>query len=180
MPSLCGLDKIDTESGGCRRQVCARVLNCAPIYRLPPQPNVLHDILGFCRASEHTVRNAEQTGTHSSEDRQAVILSVDLRAGADGRRCGRVTCCHECTYLSVQRNVDRRFANGNERVFRSLAFPLVVNPPSPDHRAFSTVLRAQFPVTKRWDVRSYQVRRTVMNCLGRNSNGTIEMGEPEQ
>ena len=104
----------------------------------------------------------------------------DLRAGADGRRRGRVTCCHECTYLSVQRNLDRRFAKDNERVFRSLAFPLVVNPPSPDHRAFSTVLRAQFPVTKRWDVRSYQVRRTVMNCLGRNSNGTIEMGEPEQ
>src|SRR5882762_797413 len=64
VPGVCGLDKVDTQSCGCRRQVCGRVLNRAPIYRLPPQPNILHYILGFRRTSEHTVSDAEQTRTH--------------------------------------------------------------------------------------------------------------------
>jgi hypothetical protein len=51
--------KIDTHSCRCRRQERRRVLNDTSICSLPPQPNVLHDVLRLRRAAEHTIGNPE-------------------------------------------------------------------------------------------------------------------------
>ena len=39
----------------------------ASIRRLPPQPNVLHDIFGLRRTSEHAVGDAEESCTHAGK-----------------------------------------------------------------------------------------------------------------
>ena len=73
-----GLGDVDTQSCGCRRQECGRVLNHAPIRRLPPQPNVLHDILGFRCISEHSVGDAEQTRSHVEKCQKTVVVFTGL------------------------------------------------------------------------------------------------------
>src|SRR5215469_13210283 len=88
-----GLREIDTESCSCRRQECGRILNHFSIGRLPPQPNVLHDILGLRRTSEHAVGDAEQTRTHASESRKAIVVFPGFCPKANG---GGILwfCCH--------------------------------------------------------------------------------------
>jgi Protein of unknown function (DUF3300) len=64
----CGLENVYALSSSRRRQVCGRVLDCAPIHGLPSHPNVLDHVLGFSNAPEHTVSDAKQTRTHACED----------------------------------------------------------------------------------------------------------------
>src|SRR5215470_10185790 len=84
---VCGLDKVDTQSCGCRRQICGRVHYRVAICGLPPHPNVLHNILGLRCTSEHAVSNSEETRTHAYECRETAIVCSDL--GVNGKRQDR-------------------------------------------------------------------------------------------
>jgi hypothetical protein len=55
-----GLKHVDRESRGRRNQEGQRIADRGPISGLPPNPDVLDDILGLRRAAQHPVRNAKQ------------------------------------------------------------------------------------------------------------------------
>jgi hypothetical protein len=54
-----GLGNVNSQSRCRRRKEGRRVPDYAAISALPPQPGVLHDVLGLDRASKHAVRDAE-------------------------------------------------------------------------------------------------------------------------
>jgi len=68
------------------------MFNDASISTLPPQPNVLHDILGFCRTPEHALGDPEQTRTHFDKNRQTVAILNQICVGANGETA--LFCCH--------------------------------------------------------------------------------------
>src|SRR5215467_9906516 len=67
------MSQIDAQPHSCCRQKCGRVFDRAPIRRLPPQPDLLHDVLGLSRISEHAVSDAKQTPAHSVKSRKSVV-----------------------------------------------------------------------------------------------------------
>src|SRR4029077_11325517 len=94
-----GLHEIDTESCGCRRQECGRILNHVSIGRLPAQPNVLHDILGLRRTSEHAVGDAEQTRTPPRESLNAIVVFAGFCLKTNGGGSLWFFCHRELAYF---------------------------------------------------------------------------------
>jgi hypothetical protein len=57
-----GLQDVDRESRGRGNEERQRIADRAPIRGLPPNPDVLDDVLGLRRAAQHAIRNAKQPG----------------------------------------------------------------------------------------------------------------------
>jgi hypothetical protein len=76
-----------------------RILNRFSIGRLPPQPNVLYDILGFRRTSQHAVGDAEQTRTDAGESRKAFVVFAGFCPKANGRRSLWFLCHCDWAYF---------------------------------------------------------------------------------
>ena len=54
------LEDVDRESRGRGNEERQRISDRAPISGLPPNPDVLDDVLGLSRAAQHPIRNAKQ------------------------------------------------------------------------------------------------------------------------
>jgi hypothetical protein len=76
-----GLQGIEAEAGGGRRQECGRIDDCAAIGHLPPQPGLLNDVFGLRATAEHAVRDAEQPASYRDELRRR-LLEVSRRGVA--------------------------------------------------------------------------------------------------
>jgi len=76
-----GLQGIEAEAGGGRRQECGRIDHRAAIGHLPPQPGLLNDVFGLRATAEHAIRDAEQPASYRDELRRR-LLEVSRRGVA--------------------------------------------------------------------------------------------------
>src|SRR5262249_46299280 len=74
------LDGVDGQPGGGRHEEGSRVQDRTAISRLPPQPRVLHDVLGLDRTAEHAVRDAEQPRPRTDEGRKGAVICGGLHS----------------------------------------------------------------------------------------------------
>ena len=68
-----GLEHVDRESRGRRGEERRRVTDPAPISALPPNPDVLHDVLGFRHAAQHAIGDAKQPRPGTQKCSNAIV-----------------------------------------------------------------------------------------------------------
>lgn len=90
-PGASRLQHVEGEPRGRRDQERRRILHRTAIGGLPPDPDVLHDVLGLGRAPEDAVGDAEKAGTHGQKGPKAIID----RGGGNG--CLAHHACTEAT-----------------------------------------------------------------------------------
>jgi hypothetical protein len=61
------LQDVDRQSSRRRNEECRGIPDHTAICRLPAHPDVLHNVLGFRWAMEHSVGDAEETRTRAQE-----------------------------------------------------------------------------------------------------------------
>ncbi len=78
------LQYVDRQSRRRRNEKYRGIPDHPAIGSLPAHPNVLHNVLGFRWAMEHSVGDAEETRTYAQERREAVVVRC-RRIGSAGR-----------------------------------------------------------------------------------------------
>jgi hypothetical protein len=139
-----GLEHVDRESRGRRDQEGQRIADRAPISGLPPNPDVLDDVLGLRRATQHPIRNAKQPRPGTQECREAIVsagrkgrgvLAVSRVRGVHARRRLRwntTGSCHaglRCAAIQIVR-VDRQ-RHRNVDATKKHQKPRVLSPTGP-------------------------------------------------
>jgi hypothetical protein len=75
-------ERVDRQPGRRRREERGRVEDRGAVAGLPPEPGVLHDVLGLAGAAQQAARDAEQARPHAGEDRRGRLEVVRrLRTG---------------------------------------------------------------------------------------------------